>query len=375
MQTTEDVISERKLRSFHGQIRELEELLKYSEAWNALSEEIENPLFSINWFIAGTKGFENTSQLKMSLVQTEEDQLKAVAPLATKGKIFPHLEILGSSILREPGGFLYDDIDSLKILIRRLLGSNEPLFLSKLYQNSAEVKLIEKEIKDRNSINVSREYSQIPYVDTIDGWDNIRRNTSSSKRANFRRLDRKIAKEGKVDFQVISPDPDNFQKYLNDLMEVEAANWKGKMGTAVKTHDALRKFFEELAYLMASEGRLRLIFLSVNETPIAAQYAIEQANRLWILKIGYDERWSNFSPGTLLMDKVVKYCFDKDLEGCEFLGNNDDWLHDWATGVHKLVSYHIYPKTFSGLLTKYRDLLAVRYHDLLNYFKYKSANK
>lgn len=375
MQTTEDVISERKLRSFHGQIRELEELLKYSEAWKALSEEIENPLFSINWFIAGTKGFENTSQLKMSLVQTEEDQLKAVAPLATKGKIFPHLEILGSSILREPGGFLYDDIDSLKILIRRLLGSNEPLFLSKLYHNSAEVKLIEKEIKDRNSINVSREYSQIPYVDTIDGWDNIRRNTSSSKRANFRRLDRKIAKEGKVDFQVISPDPDNFQKYLNDLMEVEAANWKGKMGTAVKTHDALRKFFEELAYLMASEGRLRLIFLSVDETPIAAQYAIEQSNRLWILKIGYDERWSNFSPGTLLMDKVVKYCFDKDLEGCEFLGNNDDWLHDWATGVHKLVSYHIYPKTFSGLLTKYRDLLAVRYHDLLNYFKYKSANK
>ncbi|NIV15381.1 MAG: GNAT family N-acetyltransferase [Aliifodinibius sp.] len=155
------------------------------------------------------------------------------------------------------------------------------------------------------------------------------------------------------------------------MMEVEAANWKGKMGTAIKTHDTLQKFFTELAYLMCKENYLRLFFLKVNGEPIATQYAIEHSNRLWILKIGYDERWGNFSPGTLLMDRVVKYCFDQKLEACEFLGNNDDWLHDWATGVHELVSYKIYPKTVTGILTEYQDQLAESYHNVFNHLKYK----
>lgn len=371
MLTVEEAIKNKEVNLLPGQIKGLDELLSYKNSWESLSEEFTHPLLDFNWFIAGSKGFSSTSLLNMFIVYSEDEQLKAIAPLALKGKILPHLEILGSSILREPGGFLYDDIHSLQLLIKRLLDSTEPLFLSKLYQNSAEVELIEKEIKDRNYVIVGRKNSIIPFVDTRNGWESIRRNTSSSKRSNFRRLNRKIEKKGKVNFQVISPDQDNFKSYLNDMMKVEASNWKGKMGTAIKTHAALQDFFTELAYLMASEGQLRLNFLTVDGTPIAAQYAIEHSNRLWILKIGYDERWSNFSPGTLLMDKVVKYCFDKDLEGCEFLGNNDDWLHDWATGVHELISYNIYPKTFKGILTKYRDQLAVSYHDVVNHLKYK----
>jgi len=371
MLTIEEAIKNKEVNLLQGQIKGLSELLSYKNSWESLTEEFPHPLLDANWFIAGSKGFSSTSLLNMFIVYSEHKQLKAIAPLASKGKILPHLEILGSSILREPGGFLYDDIHSLQLLIKRLLASNEPLFLSKLYQNSAEVKLIETEIKDRNSVIVDREYSRIPFVDTKKDWDSIKRNTSSSKRSNFRRLNRKIEKKGKVNFQVISPNQDNFKSYLNDLMKVEASNWKGKMGTAIKTHEALRDFFTELAYLMASESKLRLIFLTVDETPIAAQFAIEHSNRLWILKIGYDERWSHFSPGTLLMDKVVKYCFDEGLESCEFLGNNDDWLHDWATGVHELISYNIYPKTFNGILTKYRDQLAVSYHALVNHLKYK----
>lgn len=371
MLTADEVITNKKINLLPGQIKRLNELLSYENSWKSLSEEFKHPLLDINWFIAGSKGFSSTSLLNMFLVQSKNEQLKAIAPLASKGKILPHLEILGSSILREPGGFLYDDLQSLKSLVSQLLNSEEPLFLSKLYKASTEVKLIEKEIETRDSIIFNREYSRIPFVDTKVGWANLQRNCSSSKKSNFRRLNRKLKKEGKVEFQVIAPGSGDLKIHLNDMMEVEAANWKGKMGTAIKTHEALRGFFSELAYLMASEGWLRLFFLKINGKPIAAQYAIEHSDRLWILKIGYDERWSNFSPGTLLMDKVVKYCFDKGLEACEFLGNNDDWLHDWATGVHELVSYKIYPKTIKGILTKYRDKLAESCHNVVNHLKYK----
>jgi hypothetical protein len=350
-------------------ISDLPSMLSYKEQWDSLCKKTGKPILCSSWFIAGNNGFSKSSELSMAAITNGE--LKAIAPLAKKGKLLPHLELLGSSTLLEPGGIIFDNPEALRLLIKKLLETNISLILKKLYKNSLEVKILADELNSKKSFLYSTEESKVPYVDTSGDWKQVEDKMPSKKRSNFRRLKRKLEKLGEVEFQIVIPSEENLEIYFEKVMDVEAANWKGKMGTAIKTHPSLREFFSDYASQMTSNGQLRLIFLNVNGEPIAVQFAVESGNRLWILKIGYNEKWRIYSPGVLLMDHVVKYCFDQNLDGCEFLGGNEEWLHDWATGVHDLVSYNIYPKTIKGILTKLKDRLVVSYHDVVNLLKYK----
>lgn len=356
-----------------GQIKSFDELESYIRPWNILSQKFGNPLLDINWYLAGAKGFSSSSQLRMVLLTSGGGVFKAIAPLASKGKYLPHLEILGTSILREPSGFLYDSENTLKVLLNSLLNLRRPLYLRGLYNDSPEAGILKDKLEMRDSEFYFREYSKIPYVNTNGDWSSFEANLSSSKRTNIRRLQRKAKKQGEVSFEVITPTVSNLVHYLDVMFKIEASNWKGRMGTAISEHEALHGFFEEYASLMASEGKLRLNFMYLNNKPIAAQFAVEYANSFWLFKIGYDEKYRSIYPGILLMNYVVKYCYDNGLNSCEFLGNNDKWLHHWATGVHDLVSYRIYPKSFYGHVASTRDQITRYYHDLRNAVKYSWA--
>lgn len=337
--------------------------------WEELSKKFELPLLEIDLFLAGTKAFSSSSTLEV--ITLRKEKLIAAAPLALKGVIIPHLEILGSSILREPGGFIYQDEKSLMLLIDVLLATHIPIYLRGIYQESLTAKLLYQKLQEYDEGFYEMEQFKIPYVDTKGDWGSFMQGMSSGRRSNFRRLKRRVEERGRVEFKLVIPSIENVDHYLKEVMDVEASNWKGRMGTAIKTHPTLHIFFREYAKYMAQKGKLRLFFMQVNGESIAVQFAVEHADRLWIYKIGYDEKWGFCSPGKLLMHHVVQYCFESELDGCEFMGNNDRWLHIWASGVHDLVSYSIYPNTLKGKAARLQDKLTAKYHDAINNGKYK----
>jgi hypothetical protein len=69
---------------------------------------------------------------------------------------------------------------------------------------------------------------------------------------------------------------------------------------------------------------------------VAAQLSVEYADRLWVLKIGYDERWSRCSPGWQLLAETMRDAFDRRLRSYEFLGSDEPWLHGWKTQSREL---------------------------------------
>jgi CelD/BcsL family acetyltransferase involved in cellulose biosynthesis len=94
---------------------------------------------------------------------------------------------------------------------------------------------------------------------------------------------------------------------------------------------------------------LRLSFLDVDETPIAAQFSVEYADRLWVLKIGYDEAWSRCSPGWLLLAETMRAAFARRLRSYEFLGTDESWLHGWRTVSRKFRTVACYPASVDGV--------------------------
>jgi CelD/BcsL family acetyltransferase involved in cellulose biosynthesis len=81
--------------------------------------------------------------------------------------------------------------------------------------------------------------------------------------------------------------------------------------------------------------------MRVGGVPISGQFGVDFGGRHWLLKIGYDERYSHCSPGILLMYAALERAFNDGLEGFEFLGSNESWIQVWNHKVHRYYSRSI----------------------------------
>jgi CelD/BcsL family acetyltransferase involved in cellulose biosynthesis len=82
---------------------------------------------------------------------------------------------------------------------------------------------------------------------------------------------------------------------------------------------------------------------------VATQLAVECAGKFWLLKIGYDEDYSDCSPGMLLMLETLKYASDAGLESYEFLGTAEAWTRRWTEQEHECVEITALPYDWNGI--------------------------
>lgn len=86
---------------------------------------------------------------------------------------------------------------------------------------------------------------------------------------------------------------------LEDFLELEAAGWKGRAGTAFASAGQ-RAFFEEMARGFASQGRLQVLALEAGDHTVAMKCNVLAGDGIYCFKIAYDEDLAQFSPGVQL---------------------------------------------------------------------------
>jgi CelD/BcsL family acetyltransferase involved in cellulose biosynthesis len=102
---------------------------------------------------------------------------------------------------------------------------------------------------------------------------------------------------------------------------------------------------------------LRIAFMRIDGRPVAMQLNAESAKRLWLLKIGHDERFARCSPGQQLMLQVVRDAAMRGLQGIEFLGQPDPWTQFWTPALRKCVALRAYPFMPPAMATLAADAL------------------
>ncbi|HLH32332.1 MAG TPA: GNAT family N-acetyltransferase, partial [Terriglobia bacterium] len=78
--------------------------------------------------------------------------------------------------------------------------------------------------------------------------------------------------------------------------------------------------------------------------------AVRAADRFWLLKVGYDEKFARCSPGILLTVKTIQYAASIGLKSYEFLGKPEPWTTQWSDHNRECISLRLYPYTPSGML-------------------------
>jgi len=351
-------------------IENINDLEQIKTGCNILADKFKMPLLRFEWIKNCANVLPSGENIKV-FVLTEDNEIKAIAPLVLRRNFLTvRFEIIGSSLHKEPAGILFKDEESFLKLLYEIIDRGYPIYLNGLRTYSTETACIAAICKDEEIHSLTKN-ANVLSLPINESWEKFQDSISSSRRSSLRRLERIANGMGKLKIEIISPFAGELDNYLNDVFTVEASNWKKRMGTAMQYNSRLGIFFRNYMKDSAELGFLRLCYLRVNEVVIAVQIGIEYANRFWLLKIGFDEKWSKCSPGIILMHEVIRYAFEKKLDSIEFLGSDEPWLHIWTDKFHDLISCMLYRSS----ITAASDLAAELSYSFYNKVHFKIAKR
>lgn len=145
------------------------------------------------------------------------------------------------------------------------------------------------------------------------GFDQYLQQAISGKGRNtLKRKQRKLEAIGQWHHTIIDCDHPELANALNQLIDVEAKSWKADAGSAIKLNPPVGRYMSDMAFHAASQKRLVLAVASVDDEPIAAMYSLINDGKLLIYKIGFDERFSQYSVGQRLMLELIRYCIERE---------------------------------------------------------------
>jgi CelD/BcsL family acetyltransferase involved in cellulose biosynthesis len=335
-----------KLRTVAEIVRTLDGLDELAASWDVLGGNAGSPTLSHDWTRECAAAFAGAGALRVLVVGAPH--ARAVAPLVRRDDTVSRLELLGVEELAEPSDLLAADPAALAQLAEELVQTGEPIHLKRVPADSPAVAVLRRAYRGKGVV-ISRPHAAYPWVPLDETWLSPERRLNAGRRSDVRRARRIAESMGAVSIEVLSPSHAELEPLLEEAFCVEAANWKGRRGSAVLHDPAVGQFFRRYAHSASRRGILRLGFLRIGGRPAAMQLAVEANERIWLFKMGYDETFARCSPGTLLMLEMLRHAAARGLRSYELLGTVEPWTTMWTQFARPCVSLRAYPRTGHGM--------------------------
>jgi hypothetical protein len=155
----------------------------------------------------------------------------------------------------------------------------------------------------------------LPFVETgrheraflksdLDGEAYLAAHMRKKKRKEYNRLWNRLAETGELKFETPGAEM-NLTRWLDAFFELERSGWKGKRGTALAERPNERAFFETMCREAHEAGKFHAAQIALDGKPIAMLASFIAGGGAYSFKIAYDEDFARYSPGALLMMKVI----------------------------------------------------------------------
>lgn len=195
-----------------------------------------------------------------------------------------------------------------------------------------------------------------PLPATQDGWDT---GLKSKFKANLRNREQRLANTGSVRFEVVRG-PERLTAAMNVFYELEASGWKGQEQTSIRQRPDVRMFYDTLVARAPQDFWVPILY--ADDKPIAAQFIRVCGDVAYLLKVGFDPEFSPYSPGQLLMARVMAYSIAQGCTVFDFLGEQMTWKMDWNPLLRTLCRVQLFAPSLAGQTAYwskvgYRDLL------------------
>ena len=149
------------------------------------------------------------------------------------------------------------------------------------------------------------------------------------KRKEYNRLWNRMSEAGELRFE-IREDGAEAGPWVERFLELEARGWKGRRGTALYKRGNESFYFRTICEEAAKAGKLHRTELTFDGKPIAMLASFRANEGAYSFKIAFDEDYSRFSPGAMLMLKVIMpFLADKRIE----------WVDSCAIPDHPMIDH------------------------------------
>jgi hypothetical protein len=126
----------------------------------------------------------------------------------------------------------------------------------------------------------------------------IERALSRDSRKSLRRKERRLQERGTVAHVAMGP-RDDPERWLDDMLRLEASGWKGRGGSAFACVEAERRFATEALMGAHARGRLQMVGVDLDGRPIARCCNLLAGAGSYAYRTAYDEAYAHYSPGIM----------------------------------------------------------------------------
>jgi CelD/BcsL family acetyltransferase involved in cellulose biosynthesis len=195
-----------------------------------------------------------------------------------------------------------------------------------------------------------------PYLPLPSNAAELDRQLSSKFCGNLRRRARKIeADVGPLALERIdgngagrATDSASLDDALDEGFALEAAGWKGDLGTAIACDPRLRARYRALAHTFAARGRLACYFLKAGSRRVAFHFALVDDDTYYLFKPGFDPALASYGLGHLLVDAVARDLIARGIREFDFLGDDMPWKREWTDHTRAHRFDYIFAPTLRG---------------------------
>lgn len=299
----------------------LPELESVRGEWNELARASGNIFATPEWVSIWLRHFARGHRLLASACRTGDGRLAAILPLYLWSRRLGIVRFIGHDAGDQLGPICAPaDLVPAARALRRAL-SDAPwswgLFMGEWLPADADWAAL------LGGRRVRSEGSPIMRLEA-ESWEDVSGRWSGKLRKNLRYAERRMAREHQLAYRLAN-DPNRLSLDLDALFALHAARWTSK-----STFGRREAFHREFARTALERGWLRLWFLEIDETPIAAWYGFRFAGAECHYQGGWDPRWSRWSPGLLLLVHTIRSALDDGARTYRFLRGAEEYKYRFA---------------------------------------------
>ncbi len=197
--------------------------------------------------------------------------------------------------------------------------------------------------------------ARVGVVDLHQDWDEYLQTRSRNHRQQMRKLLRRLERHGTVRLEVIdNPSGDEIDERLQRGFEIEDRSWKGAAQTSVIRTPGALKFYLGQARVLSELGHLRLVFLLVDDSPVAFEYGWVASGIYYSVKVAYDPQFAEMSPGQLLRWSYLQAWHDGgEVRGVDFCGPLTPATGRWISRSYSVADAIVVPVGMRGWLGRF----------------------
>lgn len=196
-----------------------------------------------------------------------------------------------------------------------------------------------------------------PYLVIHGTWQEYLATKSKKFRYKLRRRREMLGQN--QDWQLIWHDSIETEVLLDSIVTIEERSWKAKAGIDIPSNPKELAYHRRLLPCLAEQGLLLANVLHYQGQPVAYNLCCHSKGWVGQLKTAFDERFAEFSPGSLVIDASIERAFALRAREFDFLGDADAHKLAWTSDTRAHASYFLFaPRLKARLIGNLKALKA-----------------